>query len=615
MSDGETAMRSRYDRRWLSFLLFTPLLLWGCWSAPFSELDDQLFIASNPALKPDAPWSAVFDRDIDPLYMPLTYLSIRIDRVAIAPLFATAAGVNAWPAAIRTINLLLHIGVAMLVWWLMRGLNVGPGVAAFVTAAFALHPTACHAVCWAIERKTMLAGLFGFAAIGIYMRGNSARHNIAAAALHGLALLSKPSAFGLLPVVVVWEVLGRPTFADVDSPAATYAYSSPRELAWKLTPWVATAALALWNQLHVLSPVALGPIGGSLFTVALTDVPVLQRYIVNFICPFWLAAEYGLPAIVSIFDARLWLAAAFLAAFVGSTFYCAGTGRWRMVLFAWLWFLGALGPALNFVGKNNLMEDCHAYLSAPAFWLVVGLALKGIAARFPAVMQPRLAFVSLAILSAALAFGSESRSYLFQSTEILFSDTVRTEPKGALAHLILAQLLRRRGDSEYASGDLMAEKVTRSRELAELEAGIAGYNFERTRLATNAHIWLARAYYEHNRAADAATQLDLARHSPQGIDREQGATVLRFLGLLAGNRGELEQAVKYFDAALSLSPSQTFLWIDRARALVALRDTRRKSGDALGVEACELALKQAFENVAPADPVFAELQRSSQPHD
>ena len=589
----------------LALLLLTPLLLWGCLAAPFSELDDQLFINSNPALQPEAPWSDVFRRDLDPLYMPLNYLSLRLDRTFIAPLFSGIAGENAWPAAIRFINLLLHVGVALLVWWLMCGLGASPGVAAFVTVAFALHPTACHAVCWPIERKSMLAAGFGFAAVGVYMRGNSPKHIAGAAALHLLALLSKPSAFGLLPIVVVWEILGRPTLTT----NPTEIRQSLNTTLLKLAPWVVCAALALWNQVHVLSPVALPPIGGSLFTVALTDLPVLQRYIINFICPVRLAAEYGLPGVVSLADSRLWLAVVFLTVFVGGTLWVAGRGQRRVVLFGWLWFVGALGPALNFVAKNNLMEDCHAYLSAPAFWLVVGLAIQGAAARIKDVKLSRFATPALVVMALAMALASASRSYLFASTETLFADAAQKEPEGALSHLILAQLLRRKGDRQFAAGDRAAEKVTRDREMHELEAGISGTNFDRSRLVSSTYVWLARSYYEHGRVADANAQIENARHSPQGLDRELGSAVLRLKGLMAHDAGNDEQALKFFDGAQTFTPDATYIWLDRVHALLALQAKFIKAGDENGAANCATGLRQALNAVPADDPVHAEIER------
>ncbi len=594
----------------LLLLILSPLLLWGCLTAPFSELDDQLFINQNPALQPDAPWSDVFCRDLDPLYMPLNYLSLRIDRTFIAPLFTGIAGENAWPAAIRAVNLLFHVGVALLVWWLMCGLGLSPGVAAFVTIAFALHPTACHAVCWPIERKSMLAAGFGFAAIGVYMRGSTPKHIAGSALLHVLALLSKPSAFGLLPIVIVWEILGRPTLKETTGPR----YSSPREALLKLAPWVVAAAVALWNQVHVLSPVSLPPIGGSLFTVALSDLPVLQRYIINYVWPFRLAAEYGLAGVFSLADSRLWIAVAFLTFVVGGTLYFAGRERRRMVLFGWLWFVGALGPALNFVGKNNLMEDCHAYLSAPAFWMVLGLTLEGVAERLPKLNLGRFAVPSLAVLALALALGSASRSYLFASTEVLFTDAAEKEPAGALSHLILAQLLRRKGDRQFAAGDAAGERVTRDREMHELEAGIAGTNFERSRLVSSSYVWLARAYYEHGRADDAAKQLNNARTSPQGLDRALGSTVLRMKGLIAHDAGNDEQALKFFEGALALTPEQTFLWLDRARSLLALKLKFTQAGNTQGAANCDAGLKQALDAVPAGDPVRSDLYQLMQSH-
>lgn len=597
-----------YDRRWLAVLFLTPLLLWGCYSTPFFELDDVPFIRDNPALQDSAPWSAVFSRDIDPLYIPLNYLSLRLDRVLVAPAFRPSFGDNAWPVATRTVNLLLHVGVALLVWWLLRGLGVNSSVAGFAVAAVALHPAVCHAVCWPIERKSILAGFFGFAAIGVYMRGSSPKHIFGAALLHLCALMSKPSAFGLIPIVVVWELLGRPRLCATDNTVrVTTQYGSRKEVLLKLTPWVITVALALWNQMLVLSPLAMPRIGGSVFTVILTDLPVLQRYLTNYLCITPVSADYGMAGVFSLADPRLWIAVAFLAVLIGGTLALARVKARRIVLFAWLWFFGALTPALNFVGKNNLMEDCYAYLSAPAFWLALGLALEGAGARLKSVHLARFVPAAVGLLAIAFALSSAKRSYLFSSTEALYADAVDKEPEGSLNHLVLGQLLRRRADAAMLAGDTAEEKQLRARELHELEAGVAGNNFDRSRLVTSGHVWLARSYYEHGRTADALVQIEHARHSPQGVDREHGATLMRLLGLIAYDAGNDEQAIKYFDGALSLMPTQTFIWIDRVKALLRLRAKYVQAGNKEGADNCDAGLKQALE--LKDDAVRAEIRQ------
>ena len=610
-SSGSTQASSRI---WLIALILTPLLIYGCWRAPFLDFDDRLFILDNPALKLDAPWSETFRRDIDYLYMPLTYLSLRIDH-AISALFAgTMDAADAWAMEIRFGNVLIHAGAALMAWWLMRGLKASAPLAGFVAAAFALHPTVCHSVCWPIQRKTVLAAFFGYAALGVYVRGTSARHVAGAALLHALAVLSKASAFGLLPAIAVWELLGRP---DLDAskprlPLLSRGFADWRGAALRLSPWVLTLAAAYWNQITVVRSMSTSApplVGGSYWTVALTDVPVLLRYVVNFIWPLHLSAEYGLPAVVSVFDTELWLCGLALGAFVALTFFLARPERRRMMVFAWLAFLALLFPALNFFGKYNLMADCHAYLSTPAFWLVVGLAAEGAAARMPGLIpQPRrAAAAAVAVLSVALAAGSASRSTVFASAEAMYTDCAQKEPRCAVGRMILGNIMHAKAQRQFAAGDLNGEKISRRRELEELEACVNGYLFERCRM-TDVYLSLARAYYEYGRMDEASANLQLARNSWQGMDRNQGSLAMWLAGLINADKGDFIKAYRDFDGALALAPQNTFIWLDRTKALLALGEKFQKSGENESAKNSFEAAQAGLQSVPKSDPVYADLE-------
>lgn len=595
------------DIRWLLPLLLTPLLLWGCWNARFLDLDDLRLIKNNPNLQGGAPWSAVFDPHMDSIYIPLTYFAFRVERF-FSEMLLSSLGDRAWPAGIRLSSLVFHVAATLAVWRLLCSLRATPKFAGFVAAACALHPTVCHSLCWPMEEKTILSAMFGFAALAVYVSARNRVHYALAAGLYVLSLLAKPASLGLLPVVMCWEILGRPLLDGTHASAPLRIGSDAKSAALRVLPWILASIAAIVAQtLMVSNDAVLPPIGGSLWTVTMTDVLVLMCYITNFIWPFGLSADYGLPAILTIADPRLWLGVFSLATLIGATFFLAGKVQRRTVFFGWLWFVGALGPVLNFVGKNNLLADCYAYYSAPAFWLIFALSMQGLASRFPVLSRATLSSIGIAVFSIFLAWVSASRSAVFVSTETLFEDSVQKEPHASLNHLMMAQILRGKSNRYFVLGEVENAKAALHRELDELKAGIAGLNFDRSRLVTDAYIWLGRAYYENGKPAEAAEALEKARHSPQGVDRTRAAIILRLMGLMAFDRGEFEQSVKYHDSAIGLNPEQTMIWIDRTRALLALRNKAKLAGDAAGAERYEMEARKALDAVHIADPMHAKL--------
>ncbi|MCW8129973.1 MAG: hypothetical protein KIS92_06425, partial [Planctomycetota bacterium] len=140
--------------RGLLLLLLCPALVWGCWNAGFIRYDDPMIFAWGGT----ASFVDAFRYHPEhQLYYPLTLLSWWLDKIVWAPVLSSGLGEQAWPAGIRITNVLLHALAAVCLWRTLRALRA-PGLpAAFVTAAFALHPAACESVCWAVERKNVLA--------------------------------------------------------------------------------------------------------------------------------------------------------------------------------------------------------------------------------------------------------------------------------------------------------------------------------------------------------------------------------------------------------------------------------------------------------------------------
>src|SRR5881227_3349198 len=118
------------------------------WHAGFLW-DDDAYIINNELLTAPHGWQRIwFSLDSPSQYFPLTYSTFRIEHAL--------WGLNT--TGYHWVNLLLHVGNALLVWAVLARLRV-PG-SWLAAAIFALHPVQVESVAWITERKNVLMGFF-----------------------------------------------------------------------------------------------------------------------------------------------------------------------------------------------------------------------------------------------------------------------------------------------------------------------------------------------------------------------------------------------------------------------------------------------------------------------
>lgn len=111
--------------------------------------DDDDYIVKNELLTAPDGWQRIwFSLDSPSQYFPFTYSTFRIEHA----LWGLDTTGYHW------VNLLLHVGNALLVWAVLARLKV-PG-SWFAAAIFALHPVQVESVAWITERKNVLMCFF-----------------------------------------------------------------------------------------------------------------------------------------------------------------------------------------------------------------------------------------------------------------------------------------------------------------------------------------------------------------------------------------------------------------------------------------------------------------------
>ena len=345
------------------------------------------------------------------------------------------------PLGYHLVNLLLHSGVVLLLWRLLRRLGV-PG-AWFAAAVFAVHPLHVESVAWVIGRKDILATVCYLAAVLAYIRFAEMRrwrHYLLAMALFVLGLLSKSITVTLPATLLLWHWWrhGRVTMADCSRTLpfflvglgivlADYVYySSIEHIAFAYSPLerglIAARALAFYA-------------GKLLWPAGLTGI-----------YPRW---EPGIG------DALAWGCAAGCAAVV-AVLWCGRRQLGRGPLAGVLFFAVALSPVLGLVDfgymQFSFVADRYQYLAGIGLIAVVVAAVgracqRGLGALPEHRTRPaRLAIgVAGAALLAVSGLLTWNHAGIYRDSGTFFTHVIAHNPQARDAHYNLGNYLRDEG--------------------------------------------------------------------------------------------------------------------------------------------------------------------------
>ena len=443
------------------------------------------------------------------------------------------------PLGYHLVNLLLHTGVVLLLWRLLRRLEV-PG-AWFAAAVFAVHPLHVESVAWVIGRKDILATVFYLAAVLAYIRfaemprGRRGGQYLLAVALFVLGLLSKSIAITLPATLLLWHWWrhGRVTLADCS-----------RTLPFFLVGLgIALADYAYYVGIDPIS-FAYSPLERGLIAAH-----ALAFYAGKLLWPVGLIGIYPHWE-PGIGDALAWGFAVGFAAVVAVLWHWRrqlGRGPLAGVLF----FAVALSPVLGFVSfgymQFSFVADRYQYLGGIGLIVVVAAAAsracqRGLGA-LPA-HRTRPARLAIGVVGAAIlavaGLLTWNQAGLYRDPGTFFTHVITHNPQARSAHHNLGSYLRNQG--RYGEAHAAYQTALEQRP-------------DSPRLLANIGVLLSK----QGRHEEAVTRFrEALRLNPQhqlAMNTMKNLTsVLSGIGAQLSNQGRHEEAIARYREALRLDP-------------------------------------------------------------
>jgi len=430
---------------------------------------------------------------------------------------------DGWPLPYHLVTILLHATLALLLFQILRRLNV-PG-AWLGAAIFAVHPVHVESVAWLSEVKNTLSGALAAAATLAYLKYDKDRQLTAyflAFALFVAGLMTK-TAIVTLPIVlliVFWWKRGKLAWGRDFKPLVPFF--GVAIVAGIVTVWVEQNFCVEHGETFDFSLVDRLLIAGRLFWFYLgklfwpTDLTIIY--------PRWQISEsfwwqYLFPIAALALLVGLWIARRKSRGPLAA-----------MLCFAAMlnlsYFMSCPPPGHQFA---IFRADHFQYLADTA---VITLIVCG-AGWFWARMQTRhrpLFSIGAAAVLGLLASLTWAQSRNYRDTESCFRDVISKNPNSTTAHNNLGNALLWKGSTD--------EAIAHFEKTLEIEPN---YQFGQYNLGA--------ALVQKGDAAAAIPHLKSALAANPNYSKAYYS-----LATALAQRGQMDQAIEYYDRALKLEP-------------------------------------------------------------
>ena len=345
---------------------------------------------------------------------------------------------NIW--GYHSINLIIHLINACLVWWLTLLIFSSPAVkdnkvakqkkiiAFFTALLFISHPLATQSVTYIVQRMTSMAAMFYMLSVALYMKArlservNGVKYFLLAGCLLSAvaAMLTKEIAFTLPLTVIMAELF----FFKRKMVSVNF---KDYRLLFLIALFIVPVMIILYLRSASNVFTAIGPTNGHTYTLTpfsylLTQFSVIVKYIQLLFLPVNQMVDYDFPVSTRFFEPRTLLSFLFLLSLVilGIFLY----KKQRVISFGIFWFFITLMVESGIIPIADLIFEHRTYLPSFGFFFILSSVISGL-------LWNRYKFLAIIILLMITGSGSlltYERNKAWKDDLSLWNDNVLKAP-------------------------------------------------------------------------------------------------------------------------------------------------------------------------------------------
>lgn len=499
----------------VTFVVFSQML-----SHSFLIIDDHLYVTQNEKVKKGLTLHGLlwaFSTIHAEFWHPLTWLSLMLD----TQLF----GVN--PSGYLLTNLMLHLGITLMLFFLLNHTTHHVWKSGFVAALFAIHPLHVESVVWISARKDVLCAFFWMLTMWSYIAFLERKGSIRYIAVHFffiLGLMAKPMIITLPVLLLLLDIW----------PLKRLSQNDPLPIVMKQLLYLVKEKMYLFaiSVLAGISTIITHYKGGGLATMEIYSLgerlanalTSYVAYIVRMVWPRNLAVFYPFPLHFPV-----WEIIVSIAVIVSITVIAISLHKqYPFVIVGWLWYVVSLLPVIGLIKIGDFANaDRYTYLPLIGLSIIIAWGLPVCLSAWP--YKQFVSAVSSSIILIILAMMTWTQVTYWSNSKTLFEHALQATGSNFYVHHSLGNI--------YASQKQFNHAIDHFKRAVQL-------NLKKQTLKNN----LARALMQQGRFSEAKYYLSVAiTENPEYPNPHYT------LGLVLTAQGDLPGALAHFTKAIHLS--------------------------------------------------------------